>query len=202
MSSKFPRRIACSSIRRLLLARSWSYMNCRTELVLSKDLSCVRVWIVAVPYVFTWTRKSFNSSRCFKVSSSLKSLEIKYRLWFMIDERTILHFFQSEFDSDLFFIVACEFSSSSFKNSWPWQAFLIKVPGSSHLSWTLGCTPRKWNWNKSSVILDKNSHQNPAGLSSTTSFSSYSINSLPLSHELFPHTFPPVQSCCFHKILR
>lgn len=84
----------------------------------------------------------------------------------------------------------------------PWQAFLFKIAGSSHLSWTLRCTPRKWNWNKSSIFLDKNSHQNPAGLSSTTSFSSYGINSLPLSHGFFPHTSPLVQSCCFHKILR
>lgn len=33
----------------------------------------------------------------------------------------------------------------------PWQASLLKVAGSSHLSWTHRCTPRKWNWNKGSI---------------------------------------------------
>ncbi len=89
-------------------------MGCRTGLVLSKGLSCVRVWVVAVLYASAWTRKSFNSSKCFKVSSPSDSLGTKYRLWSVAGGRTTLRFFRSGSDSDSFFTVACESSPSSF----------------------------------------------------------------------------------------
>ncbi len=92
--------------------RSWLYKSFRNEFAFKRRRNWITIRLISNLYAFAWTRKSLSSFMCFKISFSFKSLETRYKLWFLIDERAIFCFFwESDFDS--FFMILCESSSTS-----------------------------------------------------------------------------------------